>query len=165
MKVYYHGTILLKSNPNIDNFKSMVGYRSNPMLDITREVKSPWLFFTNDYDMAYKYGSSKINMYVDKGNNSYTVKVLKYTVDETKLNILDLTGSDYEFKLKEIGIDLVKEYGMYMYSQDMMWELLDNDEMSNIIFGAGYNGVKVLEDNGTSLAIYNRIVNDVIEKV
>ena len=36
--VYYHGTTLPKSNPNIDNFKTKVGYRGNAMMGISREV-------------------------------------------------------------------------------------------------------------------------------
>ena len=167
--VYYHGTTLPKSNPNIDNFKSKVGYRGNQMMGISREVNSPWVFFTNNYDLARQFGSAKTDcLYHDKGDFSHQTVVLKYNINESDLNILDLTTNDYEFKLEEIGIKLWELYGVGMYKQDEMWDLLDDEEISNVIIKSGINAVKLIENgtgyNGNSLAIHISKVNSVLSQ-
>lgn len=168
--IYYHGTALPKSNPKIDNFKRKVGYRVNQMMFTSREVNSPWVFFTDNYDLAMKFGSAKTDgLYVDKGDYSHKTVVLKYDVNESDLIILDLTSSDYELNLESIGIKLWELYGIGMYEQDQMWDLLDDDEISNIIIKSGINAVKLIENgtgyNGKSLAIHISIVNNVIKKI
>lgn len=168
-KTYYHGTILPKTNLNIDKFVSKKGYRGNAFLG-NREVQSKWIFFTDDNDLAYEFGSSKIDIYHDKGDFSHKVTVLNYDIDESKLNILDLTTEDYENKLEDIGIKLWIEYGYGMYSIDSMWQLLDDEEFSNIIYNNGFNSVKIIENlsssyQGTSLAIHTDVVNDIIKKI
>ncbi len=167
--IYYHGTTLPKSNPNIDNFKSKVGYRGNPMMGISTEVNSPWVFFTDNYDLARQFGSAKTDgLYHDKGDFSHQTVVLKYEINESELNILDLTTNDYEFKLENIGIKLWELYGVGMYEQDQMWDLLDDDEISDVIIKSGINAVKLIENgtgyNGKSLAIHISKVNNVIKK-
>ena len=167
--VYYHGTTLPKSNPNIDNFKSKVGYRGNQMMGISREVNSPWVFFTDNYDLARQFGAAKTDcLYHDKGDFSHQTVVLKYNINESDLNILDLTTNDYEFKLEEIGIKLWELYGVGMYKQDEMWDLLDDEEISNVIIKSGINAVKLIENgtgyNGNSLAIHISKVNSVLSQ-
>ena len=168
--IYYHGTVLPKSNPNIDKFKSKVGYRGNQMMGISREVNSPWVFFTDSYDLARQFGSAKTDgLYHDKGDFSHQTVVLKYEINESDLSILDLTTNDYEFKLEEIGIKLWELYGVGMYKQDEMWDLLDDEEISNVIIKSGINAVKLIENgtgyNGKSLAIHISKVNNVIKKI
>jgi hypothetical protein len=168
--IYYHGAVLPKSNPNIDNFKTKVGYRVNQMFGIVREVNSPWVFFTDNYDLARQFGSAKNDgLYNDKGDYSHKTVVLKYDINESDLNILDLISSDYEFNLESIGIKLWELYGIGMYEQDQLWGLLDDDEISNIIIKSGINAVKLIENgigyNGTSLAIHISSVNNVIKKI
>lgn len=168
--VYYHGTVLPKSNPNIDNFKTKIGYRGNPMVGILREVNSPWVFFTDNYNLATQFGSAKADgLYYDKSDFTHKTVVLKYDINESDLNILDLTSSSYEFKLEAIGIKLWDLYGVGMYSQDQMWDLLDDNEISDIIVKNGINAVKLIENgtgyDGKSLAIHISKVNKVIKKV
>lgn len=168
--VYYHGTVLPKSNPNIDKFEVKKGYRVNSMVGTSREVYSPWVFFTDDYDLARKYGAAKAEgLYYDKGDFSHQTVVLKYDINENDLNMLDLTTNDYEFKLEKIGIKLWDVYGMGMYEQDQLWDLLDDDEISNIIIKNGINAVKLIENgtgyNGISLAIHINKINDVVTKL
>ena len=167
--IYYHGTVLPKINQNIDSFKKNTGYRTNPMLDILREVNSPWVFFTTDYDLAYKFGSSKTEgLYHDKNDFSYQTVVLKYEINENKINILDLTTKDYEAELEDIGISLIDLYGIGMYSQDQMWELLDDEEISKTI-QSRFDAVKLIENSsgykGISLAIDINKVNNIIKKI
>lgn len=167
--IYYHGTVLPKSNPDIDNFKRKIGYRGNPMLGISREVDSPWVFFTDSFDLARKFGSAKTDgLYYDKGDFSHKMVVLKYDINESDLNILDLTTDDYESNLEKIGVDLLELYGIGMYEKDQMWDLLDDDETSDIIINSGIDAVKLIENgtgyNGTSLAIHISKVNNVIKK-
>lgn len=169
--IYYHGTSLPKSNPKINIFKSKEGYRNNPMIGAITKVKSPWVFFTDKYDLARKYGSAKTDgLYHDKGDFTYKTVVLKYDINESDLNILDLTTDDYEFKLESIGISLIEMYGIGMYDQDQLWELLDDDKISNIIIKSGINAIKLIENvsdeyNGYSLAIHMNKVNDVIKEL
>ncbi len=174
--IYYHGAALPKDNPTISNFITKTGYRSNPMLQMQREVNSPWTFFTDSEDLARKFGGAKVEgLYHDKGDFRYKAVVLKYDIDDTKLNILDLTieggaaVNGYEFALLKIGIDLSELYGVGGYDIDMMWELLDDNDTTNIIINAGYNAVKLIENgtgyNGTSLAILTKIVNNVIKQL
>ena len=168
--IYYHGTTLPKSNPNIDNFKTKIGYRGNAMLGISREVNSPWVFFTDNYDLARQFGSAKTDgLYHDKGDFSHQTVVLKYDINESDLNILDLTTDDYESNLENIGIKLWELYGVGMYEQDQMWDLLDDDEISDTIIKSGVNAVKLIENgtgyNGKSLAIHISKVNNVIKKI
>lgn len=74
--IYYHGTTLPKSNPNINNFKTKKGYRHNSMTGLSREVKSPWVFFTDDFHLAQKFGAAKTDgLYHDKGDFSYKTVV------------------------------------------------------------------------------------------
>ena len=167
--IYYHGTVLPKSNPNIDKFKSKVGYRGNTMMGISREVNSPWVFFTDNYDLARQFGSAKTDcLYHDKGDFSYQTVVLKYEINESDLSILDLTTNDYEFKLENIGIKLWELYGIGMYEQDQVWDLLDDDEISDVIIKSGINAVKLIENgtgyNGKSLAIHISKVNSVLSQ-
>jgi hypothetical protein len=167
--IYYHGTTLPKTNANIDNFEQKIGYRVNPIMNITREVNSPWVFFTNNYNLAKQFGSAKTDiLYHDKGDFSYETVVLKYDIDESDLNILDLTKDDYEFKLESIGIKLWELYGIGMYEQDQMWDLFDDKEISDKIIKSGIDAVKLIENgtgyNGESLAIHISKVNDVIKK-
>jgi len=166
--IYYHGTTLPKDNTTIDKFINKTGIRSNAFIGYTREVNSLWTFFTDSVDLARKFGSSKTDFYHDKANFKYKTVILKYEIDENKLNILDLTTEDYEFKLEKIGINLIKIYGIGMYDIEMMWELLDEDEYTNIIVNAGFNAVKLIENigenyKGVSLAILTKIVNNVIK--
>jgi hypothetical protein len=168
--VYYHGTVLPNTNPTIDKFKATTGYRFNPFIGTQREVKSPWTFFTNDYDLAQRYGASKAEgMYYDKRDFSHKHVVLKYEINESDLNILDLTTDDYETVLEKIGIKLWDIYGMGMYEQEQMWRLLDDEELSDKILKAGFDAVKLFEsptgEMGTSLAIHLDIVNDVIKQI
>jgi hypothetical protein len=164
--IYYHGTTLPKTSPDIDKFRSETGYRGNTMLGSNRKVKSPWVFFTDDSDMARKYGETKTEyLYHDKGDFTNKTVVLKYDIDETLLKILDLTTKDYELNLKNIGIDLIELYGIGMFKIDDMWDLLDDDEISNTIIENGYDAVKLVENNGTSLAIHINKVNDIINKL
>jgi hypothetical protein len=167
-EIYYHGTTLPKSNPNIEKFKETLGYRSMPMAGIVSEVTSPWVFFTDNYELAYKYGSIKTDeLHHSKGDFTYGSTVLKYKIDISKLNILDLTQDDFESKLYDIGIDLDKLYGYGNYHQESMWGLLDEKETSDLIVNSGFDGVKLIEDigshNGMSLAVYMNKVNDSIE--
>lgn len=168
--VYYHGTTLHRDNPDIDAFKITAGQRSNPLVGLTREVYSPWVFFTDDEDVAEMYGSAKTDgIYHSRGDFSHKTVVLKYRINESRLNILDLTTEDYEFKLQNIGIDPIKWFGMGMYEQDQMWELLDDNEMSDKIIQSGYNAVKLIESDvsysAESLAIHINIVNKVTTKL
>ena len=168
--VYYHGTVLPKNVMNIDKFIGKTGFRSNAFVGYVREVNSPWTFFTNSYELAQKFGSSKTEVYHDKGNFNYKTAILKYEIDENQLTILDLTTEDYEIKLQKIGVNPIDIYGIGMYDIDMMWQLLDEDEYSNIIVKAGYNAVKLIENisnsyHGTSLAILTKVVNNVIKLI
>ena len=168
--IYYHGTTLPKSKPNIDKFKAKVGYRGNEMLGISREVNSHWVFFTDNYDLARYFGATKTEgLYHDKGDFSYQTVVLKYEINESDLNILDLTTEDYEFKLEDIGVKLDELYGVGMYEHDQMWDLLDDNEISDTIIKSGFNAVKLIENgtryNGKSLAIHINKVNSVSEPI
>ncbi len=93
---------------------------------------------------------------------------MKYDINESELNILDLTKDDYEFKLESIGIKLWELYGIGMYEQDQMWDLFDDKEISDKIVKSGIDAVKLIENgtgyNGESLAIHISKVNDVIKK-
>lgn len=165
---YYHGTPLPKDNPTIDKFVSKKGYRSNAYTGL-REVKSPWIFFTENESMARTYGAEKTDgLYHDKGNFNYTNFVLTYQIDESKLNILDLAKDNYEFVLEDIDIKLYEYFGMGMYEQEDMWELLDDEEISKHIVEKGFDSVKLIENigsySGTSLAIHISKVNNVAEK-
>ena len=168
--IYYHGTTLPKSNPNINNFKTKKGYRHNSMTGLSREVKSPWVFFTDDFHLAQKFGAAKTDgLYHDKGDFSYKTVVLKCQIDESKLKILDLSNNDYITKIEKI-IDnnlLIKMYGsvqaFYDIDIDDTWELLDDVEISNSIMKSGFNSIKLIENGGKSLAININVVNDVVK--
>lgn len=167
--VYFHGTSLPKENPNIDKFEKRTGYRSGVFTGIITESSSSWTFFSEDVDFARKFGYAHTERHEDSGNRKNTTVILKYDIDESSLNILDLRTEDYETKLEKIGIKLWEMYGYGMYEQDQMWQLLDDEETSNIIVQAGFNAVKIFEDlfgnRGESLAIHIDKVNSVIKKI
>lgn len=167
---YYHGTTLPKQNPNIDSFKTKTGFRSNPMSGIKREVNSPWVFFTNDYDLAKKFGSAKTDgLYHNKGDFSHQTVVLKYDINESKLNILDLTTNDFIEKIeKYVDSDILSNYygsmvAFYDIDIEDVWELLDENKISDIIIKNGFDSVKLIENGGKSLAIHISKVNKVIK--
>jgi len=167
--IYYHGTTLPVKNPTLDKFVQKTGYRS--IMSVNYEVKNPWVFFTKNYDLAYYFGSQKTDsFYHSKGNFSYKTFVFKYDINESNLNILDLTNEDdYEFKLEDIGIKLYEYFGIGMYNINQMWEILDDEEISDKILRSGFNAVKVVEKtssyNDYSLAIHISVVNDKIQKL
>lgn len=162
-KRYYHGTCLHKDS-DIDKFDIKKGYRS--FFGVNYGVEAPWVFFADDPHIARKYGAAKTELYHDKGNFSYKTKVLEYEIDESKLNILDISNDQYEFTLQNIGLDPIEIYGMGMYRLNEMWELLDEKEYSDIIVNKGYNAVRLMEPDDTiSLAIHISVVNDIVERV
>ncbi len=158
------------------NFEPKVGYRSFSWSSTPREVNSPWTFFTDDYEFATKFASSRSDMFRDKQIRSKSV-ILKFDIDESKLNILDLTNNsgpentDFYFVLKKIGIDLEDNGDFYttLINNDItgVWPVLDEEEYTNLIIKAGFNAVKLIEDsNGTqSLAILTSIVNNMIKPI
>lgn len=169
--IYYHGTTLPKSNPKIDSFKTKTGFRSNSMTGLKREVNSPWIFFTDDYNLAQKFGSAKTDgLYQDKGDFSHKTVVLEYDIDESKLNILDLTMGDFIEKIQKIvDSDILSNYygsmvAFYDIEIEDTWELLDNNIISNIIIKNGFDSVKLIENGGKSLAIHISKVNTVIKQ-
>ena len=106
--------------------------------------------------MAQRYGAIKGEYYNDKNKNfNYTTRVIPFTFDENNAKILDLTQKDYELALESIGYSLVNEYGVGMYSQDMMWELLDNPDFIKLAKENDIDAVKVLEDGGESIGVLN----------
>jgi hypothetical protein len=170
--IYYHGTVLPKSNTNIDVFKTKIGYRSNLMAGIKTEVNSPWVFFTDDYNLARKFGSAKTDgLYHNKGDFSHKTVVLKYDINESNLNILDLTTDDYIEKIEKNidSIILTTIYGSMFAFYDMdiddTWELLDEKEISDIILKNGFNSVKLIENGGKSLAIHISKVNRITKQI
>jgi hypothetical protein len=169
--IYYHGTTLPKSNPKIDNFKTKIGFRSNPMTGLKREVNSPWVFFTDDYNLAQKFGSAKTEgLYRSKGDFSHKTVVLEYDIEDTELNTLDLTTDDYVEKIQNIVNDNILTnlygsiYAFYDIEIDDVWELLDDNEVSNIIIENGFDSVKLIENGGKSLAIHISKVNKVVRQ-
>ena len=169
---YYHGTTLPKSNPNIDSFKTKTGYRGNAMTGIKKEVNSPWVFFTDDYNLAEKFGSAKTDgLYHDKGDFSYKTVILKYDINESNLNILDLTTDNYVEKIeKNIDSSILSNiYGSMVAFYDMdiddTWELLDEEKISENIIKNGFDSVKLIENGGKSLAIHISKVNTVIKLI
>jgi hypothetical protein len=169
--IYYHGTTLPKSNPKIDSFKTKTGFRSNSMTGLKRLVNSPWIFFTDDYHLAQKFGSAKTaGLYHDKGDFSHKTVVLEYDIDESKLNILDLTMGDFIEKIEKIvDSDILNNYygsmvAFYDIEIEDTWELLDDNIISNIIIKKGFDSVKLIESGGKSLAIHISKVNTVVKQ-
>jgi hypothetical protein len=80
---------------------------------------------------------------------------------------LPISNSDIEeFKVKTgyRGNSILGTNREVKKSFDDMWDLLDDDEISNIIINSGYDAVKIIEEGGTSLAIHISKVNDIIKK-
>ena len=173
--IYYHGMSQPINDEPLTKFEPKVGYRSYSWSNTPREVNSPWTFFTDEYELAAKFASSRGDMFRDKKIRSKSV-ILKFDIDESKLNILDLTNngvgsSNFYFVLLKIGIDLEKDGDFYytLINNDItsVWPVLDNENYTNLITKAGFNAVRLIENSegSKSLAILTSIVNDVIKPI
>ena len=163
---YYHGTSLPKSEPDFTtaNKDKGVGVRSNAFMGTSREQKSPFFFITSERDVANDFAQAKKEYHDDKvkPNEKHTSRIIPFKFNEKNSKILDLTKDDYEFVLQEIGESPIDFFGMGMYEQDQMWEMLDEPKFAEKLKSLGYDAVKFIEPKrGIGIAVLNtdKIVN------
>ena len=163
---YYHGTSLPKSEPDFTtaNKDKGVGVRSNAFMGTSREQKSPFFFITSERDVANDFSQAKKEYYNDelKPKENHTSRIIPFKFDEKNSKVLDLTKDNYEFVLQDIGESPIDFFGMGMYEQDQMWEMLDEPKFAEKLKSLGYDAVKFIEPKrGIGIAVLNtdKIVN------
>ena len=163
---YFHGTSLPRSESDftkIDTSKGR-GVRSNAFMGTFREQKSPFFFITSEESVANDFANAKRDFFNDetKPKEKHTSRIIPFAFNEKDAKVLDLTGQDYEFVLEDIGFSPIDFFGMGMYEQDQMWEMLDAPEFAEKLKELGYDAVKYVEPKrGVGIAVLNtaKLVN------
>lgn len=157
---YFHGTSLPKSEKDFTRFdiEKGRGVRSNAFMGTFREQKSPFFFITSEESVANDFANAKRDFFNDeiKPKEKHTSRIIPFTFNEKDAKVLDLTGQDYEFVLEDIGFSPIDFFGMGMYEQDQMWEMLDTPEFASKLKDLGYDAVKYIEPKrGIGIAVLN----------